>query len=119
MLERLIVVSAVLFCIGLYGALSRRHLIGILISIELMFNAVNLAFITFSRYIEPAALRVGLPAGQGSADLVAGQVLAGQTFAVFVIVIAAAEVARGLALVIALVRRRDTVDVRDLNLMRR
>ena len=113
MLVRLLVLSAVLFCIGLYGALSRRHVIAVLISIEIMFNAVNLTLVAFSRYVEPAALRAG---AEGD---VARALLAGQTFAVFVIVVAAAEVALGLALVIALVRRVDSVDVTEVSLMRR
>lgn len=113
MLERYLIISAVLFCIGLYGVLSRRHLIGMLISVELMFNAVNVALVAFSRYVEPGASRMGL-----GGDAAAAGLLAGQGFALFVIVVAAAEVALGLALVVALVRRRDTVDVTDLTLMR-
>ena len=57
MFERLLILSAVLFCIGLYGALSRRHLIAVLISIEIMFNAVNVALVAASRYATPAELR--------------------------------------------------------------
>jgi NADH:ubiquinone oxidoreductase subunit K len=114
MLERLLILSAVLFCIGLYGALSRRHLIAVLISIEIMFNAVNIAFVAVSRYVTPAALRVG----GGVTGPVEPLVLVGQSFALFVIVVAAAEVALGLALVIAMVRRKDTVDISEINLMR-
>ncbi len=121
MFERLLILSAVLFCIGLYGALSRRHLIAVLISIEIMFNAVNVALVAASRYATPAELR-GVGAGTVSdamSDLSsAGALLAGQSFAAFVIVIAAAEAALGLALVIATVRRRNTVDVSEINLMR-
>ena len=113
-MERFLLLSAVLFAIGLYGALSRRNIIVVLMSIEIMFNAVNLALVTFSRYITPAELRgAGLP-GQAADAL-----LTGQTFVVFVVVVAAAEVALGLALVIALFRHRDTVDVSDMNLLRR
>ena len=121
MFERLLVLSAVLFCIGLYGALSRRHLIAVLISIEIMFNAVNVALVAASRYATPAELRgVGAEAvSEAMSDLSsAGALLAGQSFAAFVIVIAAAEAALGLALVIATVRRRNTVDVSEINLMR-
>ena len=114
MLERLIILSAVLFCVGLYGALTRRHIIAVLISVEIMFNAVTIAFVAFSRYISPAAFRI-----MGDVNDVAERtLLAGQTFAVFVIVIAAAEVALGLALVIAMVRRTDSVDISEANLMR-
>jgi NADH:ubiquinone oxidoreductase subunit K len=114
MLERLLVLSAVLFCIGLYGALSRRNILGVLISVEIMLNGVNVAFVAVSRYITPAAVRLnGIDAES------ARWVLTGQTFALFVIVVAAAEVALGLALVIALFRQRDTVDVTEINLLRR
>lgn len=115
MLERLLILSAVLFCIGLYGALSRRHIIAVLISVEIMFNAVNVALVAFSRYVTPAAIRA---TGEAS-DATARSLLAGQSFALFVIVIAAAEVALGLALVIAMVRRKDTVDITEVSLMRR
>ena len=117
MFERLLILSAVLFCIGLYGALSRRHLIAVLISIEIMFNAVNVALVAASRYATPAELR-GVGADAMSDLSSAGVLLAGQSFAAFVIVIAAAEAALGLALVIATVRRRNTVDVSEINLMR-
>ena len=114
MLERLLVLSAVLFCIGLYGVLSRRHIIAVLMALELMFNAVNIALVAFSRYVEPAGL-----AGPGGVVENARYLLTGQSFAVFVIVAAAAEVALGLALVIALIRRTDTLDITDVSLMRR
>jgi NADH:ubiquinone oxidoreductase subunit K len=109
MLERLLILSALLFCIGLYGALTRRHVIGVLIGVELMLNAVNVALVAFSRYVEPGALSLG------EADAL----LEGQAFALFVVVVAAAEVALGLALVIALVRSRDTVDLTEVSLLRR
>ncbi len=114
MLERLLVLSAVLFCIGLYGVLSRRHIIAVLMALELMFNAVNVALVAFSRYVTPADL-----AGPGGVVENARFLLAGQSFAIFVIVAAAAEVALGLALVIALIRRTDTLDLTDVSLMRR
>jgi NADH:ubiquinone oxidoreductase subunit K len=113
MLERLLIVSAVLFCIGLYGALSRRHIIAVLISVEIMFNGVNVALVAFSRFVEPAVVRLGQT---GSAAEHA--VLTGQSLALFVIVVAAAEVALGLALVIAMVRRRDNVDITEVSVMR-
>lgn len=114
MLERMLIISAVLFCVGLYGALSRRHIIAVLMSVEIMFNAVNLALVAFSRYTVPAAFRFA-----GAPDGAERFLLTGQTLALFVIVVAAAEIALGLALVIALARRRDTVDISDLNLLRR
>jgi NADH-quinone oxidoreductase subunit K len=96
-----LIVAAALFCIGLYGALSRRNAIAILIGVELMLNAVNVNLLAFWRYIEVA---------RGS--------LAGQVFAIIVITVAAAEAAVGLALIIAVYRNRQTVDVEDMDLMK-
>ena len=114
MLERYLLISALLFAIGLYGTLSRRHVVAVLISIELMLNGVNVALIAFSRYTVPAAVRLG-----GAGEAAASGALTGQAFALFVIVIAAAEAALGLALVIALFRNRGTADITEVNLMRR
>jgi NADH-quinone oxidoreductase subunit K len=94
-----LIVAAALFCIGLYGVLSRRNAIAVLMGIELMLNAVNVNLVAFWRYITP-------------------QALTGQVFAIFVIAIAAAEAAVGLAIVIAAYRRRDTVIVEELDIMR-
>ena len=92
-------VATALFCIGLYGILSRRNAIGILMGLELMLNAVNINLVAFERYITPKAV-------------------AGQVFAVFVIAIAAAEAAVALAIIIAVYRRRLTVNVEELDSMR-
>ncbi len=94
-----LVLAAGLFCIGLYGVLSRRNAIGILMGLELMLNAVNINLITFWRYINPVRLT-------------------GQVFAIFVFTVAAAEVAVGLALVIAIYRNRDTVIVEEIDLLK-
>lgn len=94
-----LIVAAALFCIGLYGVLARRNAIGILMGIELMLNAVNINLVSFWRYIRP-------------------QMLTGQLFAIFVMTVAAAEVAVGLALVIAIYRSRDTVNVEEVDLLR-
>lgn len=94
-----LIVAAALFCIGLYGVLSRRNAIGVLMGIELMLNAVNVNLVAFWRYITP-------------------QALTGQIFAIFVITIAAAEAAVGLAIIIAAYRRRDTVIVDEMDIMR-
>jgi NADH-quinone oxidoreductase subunit K len=94
-----LVFAAALFCVGLYGALARRNAIGILMGIELMLNAVNINLVAFWRYGTPA-------------------LLAGQMFAIFVIAVAAAEAAVGLALIIAIYRSRDTVNVEDVDLMK-
>ncbi|MHB8628476.1 MAG: NADH-quinone oxidoreductase subunit NuoK [Aggregatilineales bacterium] len=94
-----LIVAAFLFCIGIYGALARRNAVAILMGIELMLNAVNLNLVAFWRFNSPDtdptnALKVGM---------------AGQAFAAFVFVVAAAEAAVGLALIIALYRARQTV----------
>jgi NADH-quinone oxidoreductase subunit K len=94
-----LIVAAALFCIGLYGVLSRRNAIGVLMGIELMLNAVNVNLVAFWRYVAP-------------------QALTGQVFAIFVITVAAAEAAVGLAIIIAAYRRRDTVIVDELDIMR-
>jgi NADH-quinone oxidoreductase subunit K len=98
-LEWWLIVAAALFCIGLYGVLSRRNAIGVLMGIELMLNAVNVNLVAFWRYVTP-------------------QALTGQVFAIFVITVAAAEAAVGLAIIIAAYRRRDTVIVEELDVMR-
>ncbi len=92
-----VALSAVLFALGAIGALTRRNLIAILMSIELMLNAVNLALVAFSRQWGDHA---------------------GQLFVLMVIVVAAAEVAVGLGIVIALFRNRETVNVEDVSLLR-
>jgi len=98
-LEHYLILSAVLFSIGLYGALAKRNAIVILMSIELMLNGVNIALVAFSRYITPLALT-------------------GQVFAIFVMVVAAAEVSVGLAIIISIYRYRETIDATKINLMK-
>ena len=95
-----LIVAATLFCIGLFTALARRNAVAILMGVELMLNAVNINLIAFWRYQKPDTN------------------LAGQVFALFVITLAAAEAAIGLALMIAIYRSRDTVNVEDVNLMK-
>ncbi len=115
-LERFLILSAVLFAIGLYGVLTKRNAITVLMSLEVMFNAVNVAAVSMSRYIAPASLRAD-PYAIG--DSAVQMLLTGQVFAMFVIAVAAAEVALGLAIVIAVYRYRETVDITQVNLMRR
>lgn len=98
-LEHYLILSAVLFSIGLYGALAKRNAIVILMCIEIMLNAVNIAMVAFSRYIVPT-------------------MLTGQIFAIFIIVVAAAEAAVGLAIVISIYRNRETIESTDINLMK-
>ena len=107
-LEAFLIVSASIFCIGLYGALARRNVITLLMSIELMFNAVNIALVAFAKYTLPYSFDEHL-----------GALLTGQVFALFIVAVAAAEVALGLGIVIAFYRIRATVDVSEANLMRR
>ena len=114
-LENFLIVSAVLFSIGLYGALSKRNAIAVLMSIELMFNAVNLAAVAFSRYTVPPTLA---ETGSRASDI-AQALLTGQIFVIFIITIAAAEVALGLAIVIAIYRSRSTVMVTDAAQMKK
>ena len=96
-LHHYLVVSALLFSLGLFGVLARRNLLVIYMSLELMLNAANLALVAFSRY---------------NANL------KGQVMVLFIITVAAAEVAVGLALIVALYRKRGTAHVEDLNSLR-
>jgi NADH-quinone oxidoreductase subunit K len=95
-----LIAAAALFCIGLYGALSRRNAIGILMGIELMLNAVNINLVAFWRH-------------STNVDQLAGQV-----FSIFVIAIAAAEAAVGLALIISVYRNRKTVNLDELDMLK-
>ena len=98
-LEHYLILSAILFSIGLYGVLAKRNAIIILISIEIMLNAVNIAMVAFSRYVVPL-------------------LLTGQVFAIFIMVVAAAEAAVGLAIIITIYRKRETIDTTKINLMK-
>lgn len=91
--------ALILFCIGLYGALTKRNTVIVLISIELMLNAVNINLVAFSKY--------GLAPG-----------ITGQIFALFAITVAAAEAAVGLAILIAIYRNRKTVNIDEMNSMK-
>jgi NADH-quinone oxidoreductase subunit K len=96
-LNSYLILSAVLFAIGTIGVLTRRNAIVIFMCVELMLNAVNLTFIAFSKYL-------------GNLD--------GQIFVLFVMTVAAAEAAVGLALMIAFFKNRESIDVEDLNMMK-
>ena len=102
-LSKFLVIAAILFIIGVAGVLTRRNIIVIFMSIELILNAANLNFIAFSRYLQ---------------DSGSGNALAGQVFTVFIIVVAAAEAAVGLGIVIALYRNRETIWVDEIDLMK-
>ena len=101
-LEAMLIIAAILFAIGLYGSLARRNALAVLMSIELMFNAVNLTLVAMAKYVAPAGLKENL------ADNLGG-VLTGQVFAVFIITVAAAEIALGLGIVFAMYRNTDSV----------
>lgn len=94
-----LVVAAALFSIGMFGVLARRNAIAILMSIELMLNAVNINLVAFWRYRTPERL-------------------SGQVFAAFVFVVAAAEAAVGLALIISIYRRRQSVIAEDVDVLK-
>ncbi len=94
-----LIFSALLFSCGVYGVLARRNAVLVLMSIELMLNAVNVNLIAFSQFLK---------------DAVAG----GQVFALFVITVAAAEVGIGLAIIILIYRNRETINVDEVNLLK-
>lgn len=98
-LQHYLILSAILFSIGLYGVLAKRNAVIILMCIELMLNAVNITLVAFSRYVVPA-------------------MLTGQVFAIFVIVVAAAEVAVGLAIIFAIYRGLEDIDVSKIDLLK-
>jgi NADH-quinone oxidoreductase subunit K len=96
-LEHYLVVSMLLFALGLMGVIVRRNLLVIYMGLELMLNAANLALVAFSRF---------------------NNTLDGQVFVFFIITVAAAEVSVGLALIVALYRKRQTAHVEDLTMMK-
>jgi len=114
-LENFLIVGAVLFGIGLYGTLSKRNVITVLMGLELMFNAVNITAVALSRYIVPSVL-IGDVSVKG--DEILRLLLTGQIFAIFIVAVAAAEVAVGIAIVISMYRHRETVFITDVSEMR-
>ena len=102
-LNHFLVLGAVLFCIGLYGAISKRNAIAVLMGIEIMLNAVNITLVGFS-FFNQVKSYAGL--------------LTGQIFAIFIITVAAAEASVALAMVISVYRKRNTVDVGEINMMK-
>jgi NADH-quinone oxidoreductase subunit K len=102
-LSKFLVIGALLFIIGVAGVLTRRNIIVIFMSIELILNAANLNFIAFSRYLQET----------GNVNAIAGQV-----FSVFVIVVAAAEAAIGLGIVIALYRNKETIWIDEIDILK-
>ncbi len=98
-LQNFLLIAAALFCIGIYGLITSRNAVRVLMSIELLLNAVNLNLLGFSNYLDSANIR-------------------GQLFAIFVITIAAAESAVGLAIILSIYRNRETVDMEQFNLLK-
>ncbi len=94
-----LIVSAALFCIGLYGVMARKNVIAVIMGVELMLNAVNINLIAFWRYITPTSI-------------------SGITFAAFIFVVAAAEAAVGLALIISIYRNTRSVDPEKIDSMK-
>ncbi len=98
-LDHYLILSTILFSIGLYGALSKRSAVVILMSIEIMLAAVTITMVAFSRYIVPTELT-------------------GHIFTIFIIVVAAAEAAVGLAIIMAIYRRRENIDASKIDLLK-
>ena len=98
-LQAFLLLAALLFCIGVWGLINSRNAVRVLMSIELMLNAVNINLMAFSSYTD-------------------GILIHGQVFAVFVITVAAAEAAVGLAILLSLYRNRVTIDMEQFNLLR-
>ncbi len=96
-LNQFLILSAFLFCTGVYGVLARRNGVLVLMSVELMLNAVNINLVAFSAFVRDVG---------------------GQVFALFVIAIAAAEVGVGLAIILLIYRNRSSVDLDDVDLMK-
>ncbi|MGW8250484.1 MAG: NADH-quinone oxidoreductase subunit NuoK [Anaerolineales bacterium] len=94
-----LVFSAALFCTGLFGVLARKNAVAILIGVELMLNATNVNLVAFWRYMTPT-------------------MIGGQVFAVIVFAVAAAEVAVGLALIISIYRRRNTIVAEEIDMLK-
>jgi NADH:ubiquinone oxidoreductase subunit K len=97
LLNQFLILGAVLFCIGVYVVLARKNAVMVLMSIELMLNAVNINMVVFG---------------------VQHEVVSGQVFALFIIAVAAAEVGVGLAIVLLLYRNQTSIDVEDFDLMK-
>ena len=98
-LNAYLLVASMLFCIGVWGLINSRNAVRVLMSIELMLNAVNINLMTFSSYLD-------------------GDLIRGQVFSIFVITVAAAEAAVGLAILLSLYRNRTTVDMESFNLLK-
>ena len=107
-LENFLLLSAILFSIGLYGVISKKNLIIVLMGLELMFNAINISAVAFSRYVTPYAQLDGL----------SNTFLVGQVFTLFIITVSAAEVALGVAIIFAFYRNKKLISVENSNILK-
>ncbi len=98
-LQHYLILGAILFCIGLYGAVTKKNAISVFMSIELMLNSVNINLVAFNHYLKP-------------------EVLAGHVFAIFIIAVAACEVAVGLAIILLLYRHRKSTTIDDVDFLK-
>ena len=98
-LEHYLILAAVLFSIGLYGSLVKKNAVVVMMCIEIMLNAANIALVGFSRFITPT-------------------LLTGQVFSIFIMVVAAAEASVGLAIIITIYRNRESVETTDVDSMK-
>tara|TARA_B110000263_G_C15260441_1_gene488578 strand:+ start:916 stop:1224 length:309 start_codon:yes stop_codon:yes gene_type:complete len=98
-LQHYLILAAALFCVGFFGAISRKNMIVILMSIEIMLNAINLSIVAFSRFVVPLEM-------------------VGHIFVIFIFTVAAVEVAVALAILLAMYSRRNTVESTDMDLMK-
>ena len=98
-LSHYIILGAILFAIGIFGVVTRRNAIGILMSLELIFNAVNINMVAFSRFLTPEGAY-------------------GELFTIFIITVAAAESVLGLAIILAIYRKRQVINADEMNLMK-
>lgn len=114
-----IVLSAILFCIGVWGVLKSRNAIVIFMGIELMLNAVNLAIVAFSSNMRQILSRLlqGIPS-EKAAEMIGTSIASGQVLVFLVMTVAAAEAAVGLAIIISIHRLKDSVNVDDVNIMK-
>jgi len=118
-LEYYIVLSAVLFAIGVWGVLRSRNAIVIFMSIELMLNAVNLSIVAFSSNIKVVISRfIEAVPPQRIPDILQTSMASGQVFVLLVMTVAAAEAAVGLAIIISIFRAKNSVNVDDVNIMK-
>ena len=98
-LQYFLLLAAALFCIGIYGLVTSRNAVRVLMSIELLLNAVNINLMGFSNFLDSSGIK-------------------GQVFAIFVITVAAAEAAVGLAIILTIYRNRETIDMEQFNLLK-